>query len=325
MKMIAPGLLVAVIVAAIAYVFSLYIPVSIMLIALILGFLLYPVFGTKNYFGAGISFSANAILKFGIICLGARINLGMIQDLGVETFLIIVMCMAATTCMGLWLGRKMGLSHALSILVAGAVSVCGSSAALAICSIFPSEEKKETDLVFVIVGVTILSTIGMITYPAVLALLDISDQSAGVVLGASLHNVAQAVGAGFLVSDAAGESATIAKLSRVSLLAPYVVIISLIARSRMKVKKSNKKLAILPLFVVGFLLVTCLNSFGILPAIIVAALIFLSKAALIVSIVAIGMRTSFTQVWSIDKSAIMLMVVLTLFLFLGALGAVSLT
>lgn len=325
MKAIAPGLVVAIVVAAIAYAVSQILPVSVMLIALILGFSLYSVFGTKNFFGQGINFSANTVLKFGIICLGARIDLSMIRDLGWETFLIIVMSMTATTFVGLWVGKKVGLSNALSILIAGAVSVCGSSAALALCSIFPSEEKKDTDLVFVIVGVTILSTVGMIAYPAILAIIDISEQKTGVVLGASLHNVAQAVGAGFLVSDVAGESATIAKLSRVSLLAPYVLIISFLARHKMQVKKPNKKQAVLPFFVIGFILVTCLNSFAVFPAFVVTGLVFLSKASLIVSIAAIGMQTSFSQVWTINKSAILLMILLTLFLFLYSVAFISLT
>lgn len=325
MKVIAPGLLVVTAVAAIAYAISLHVPASVMLIALILGFLLYTVFGTKNYFGWGINFSANTILKFGIVCLGARINLSMIGGLGWATFLVIVVSMAATTFIGLWLGRKMGLSNALTILIVGAVSVCGSSAALALCSIFPSEEKKDTDLVFVIVGVTILSTIGMVSYPTIIMLMDVSEQKAGIILGASLHNVAQAVGSGFLVSDVAGETATVAKLSRVSLLAPYVLVISFLAGRRMQIKKPNNKPAILPFFVIGFILVTCMNSFGFLPAIIVTGLVFLSKASLIVSIAAIGMQTSFGQVLTINKSAIVLMILLTLFLFMCSAGLVNLT
>lgn len=320
---ILPGLALACLLAALSYFAAAYLPISAMLIALFLGFLLHPICVKQAYLMEGVGFGAGTLLKFGIVCLGARINLAMIANMGWQTFFIVLATMALTTCAGVFLGRKMGLTKGLTILIAAAVSVCGSAAALAICSILPREEKQQTDLVFVIVGITLLSTICMVLYPFILNLLQFDDVKVGVILGASLHNVAQAVASGFSVSDEVGDAATIVKLTRVSLLSPYILIISFAVRRYVQIKTPNQRPTILPLFVIGFIALTCLNSFGLIPLAIASFLVDLSKFCLVVSVVAIGIRTSFMQILTVDKSAIKLMLILTVILFFSSIFLVQ--
>lgn len=318
-QMILPGLALAACVAALAYFTAEALPFSAMLIALFLGFSLHPLCAKKSYFTNGVSFAATDVLKFGIVCLGARINLTMIADIGWATFLLVLVMMVITTFFGLFIGRKMGLSRGLSILIAGGVSVCGSAAALALCSVLPRHEKHDMDLVFVIVGVTILSTVGMIVYPFILGLLPLDETKTGVVLGASLHNVAQAVASGFSVSDGVGDTATIVKLMRVSMLAPYILILSFIIRRTMDINTPRHRPAILPVFIIGFIGLTCLNSMGFIPESVAALLIFTSKSCLLISVVAIGIRTAFGQFRTVDPSAIKLLSLLTVILFAGTI------
>ena len=324
MRSALPGLALASCMAALAYFAGEFLPLSAMLIALLFGFLLHPVSIKLPAFNQGVNFSANEVLKFGIVCMGARINLSMIVEIGWLAFLSVAILMVITTLSGFYLSRKMGLSHSLSILCAGAVSVCGSAAALALCSLLPQHEKSDTDLVFVIVGVTILSTIGMVLYPVFLSFLPLDSTDVGIILGASLHNVAQTVASGFSVSDSVGENATIIKLMRVSLLAPYVLVVSILIRGFVDTKTPNKRPPILPNFIIGFILVTGLNSIGLIPELITGLLVFLSKACLLISVVAIGIRTAFGQLKAVDPSAIKLLILLSMILFAGSIGLVGL-
>jgi uncharacterized membrane protein YadS len=111
-----------------------------------------------------------------------------------------------------------GLSRSFGILSAGAVAICGASAALAISSVLPKGENSERDTVFTVISVTALSTIAMIAYPVIIALFHLDHVAIGVFLGGTIHDVAQVVGAGFSVSEETGNVATFTKLLRVAML-----------------------------------------------------------------------------------------------------------
>ena len=124
--------------------------------------------------------------------------------------------------------RVAGISRPFGILTAGAVAICGASAALAISSVLPKGENHERDTVFTVIGVTALSTIAMIIYPLIIALFHLDHAAIGVFLGGTIHDVAQVVGAGFSVSDETGNVATFTKLLRVAMLLPVVVTLSFV-------------------------------------------------------------------------------------------------
>lgn len=307
-----PGIVAAIIVTICAYIMAFYLPVSTMVLALILGFLLQPLCYRIASLEKGLQLSATKILKLGIICLGARIHLGLIVDLGWQTLLIIVTSMLLTTLFGVYLGKKVGLTKVFTALIVGSVCVCGSAAALAVSSIMPKDKHRDRDLSFVIVAVTVLSTLGLVLYPFMVLRLNMSPEDMGIVMGASLHNVAQSVAAGFNISGEVGDVATVVKLTRVSFLAPYLLLIALLFKDKTEGSGAEVKPSLFPFFLIGFFILAGLNSIGLIPMTMVVIFSDLSNFCLIVAIAAIAILTPFKEFLTVPKPAIALMVALTL-------------
>ena len=214
--------------------------------------------------------------------------------------------------------RAAGLSRPFGILTAGAVAICGASAALAISSVLPKGENHERDTVFTVIGVTALSTVAMIVYPVIIAFFHLDHSAIGVFLGGTIHDVAQVVGAGFSVSDETGNVATFTKLLRVAMLLPVVVTLSFIYHAHNTTKAGRQ----LPGFLVVFAVLVVVNSLGIIPAPVLAALKDISRWCLVTAIAALGMKTSLKAMAEVGGRAIGLIVAETVFLAVLVLAIV---
>jgi uncharacterized integral membrane protein (TIGR00698 family) len=170
-------------------------------------------------FAAGIYFASRNILRVGVALLGLRITMGDVTGLGWSVVaLILASSVVATIVVGGLIGRAFGLKADQSVLSAGAVAICGASAALAISSVLPSHKDHERNTIMTVAGVTALSTVAMVAYPVFVTYLQYDNATAGVFLGATIHDVAQVVGAGYIISDPTGEISTLVKLIRVACL-----------------------------------------------------------------------------------------------------------
>lgn len=288
-----PGLLTCILIAIVANFFAQW-GVPAMLGALLVGMLFHFLLRREVYrthFSQGIDLSTRMILRFGVALLGARITLAQVADLG---FGMILVCMAAIFLL-IWgsmvVGRKVGLGRSFGALSGGAVAICGASAAMAISSVLPMTPDKEKQTTLVVVGVTALSTLAMVIYPALVVMMGLDPIAAGQLLGGTIHDVAQVVGAGYMISPEVGDYATIVKLFRVAMLLPVVVILALIFR--VPNMASTHPLRSFPLFLLGFVALVLINSAGILPASVVAQMSDLSSACLLVAVAGLGVKTSF--------------------------------
>lgn len=308
-----PGVLVALIVALSAQFVAEHYGAPAMLMALLFGIAL-NFLSSEGKAVQGIQFCAKTILRIGVALLGLRISISMLSDLGMPLILLVVAGLITTIGVGLLIGPRFGYGPRFSFLTAGSVAICGASAAMAIAAILPKDDRSEQRLVFTVVGVTLLSTIAMVLYPIFASSLGMDHTQTGIFLGATIHDVAQVVGAGFSVSDTTGETATLIKLFRVAMLAPVVVIATMIIRMTVKIDGDMKQPPILPFFVVGFVALAVLNSVVALPDGIISAAGTLSRWALLTSIAAVGMKTSLKDVAQVGGAAIALIVVETLFL-----------
>ena len=322
-----PGLALSALVAMSAQFVAEHSQAPSMMMALLFGMAISFVYETDPKARPGIEFSAKSILKLGIVLLGARISADVVSSLGWQTICIVVFALISTMGLGLVVGKMLGLDRSFSILTAGAVSICGASAALAISSVMPKTEHSEKQLFVTIVGVTALSTIAMILYPALLQHMGVAEQQAGQIIGATIHDVAQVVGAGFSISEPAGDTATLVKLLRVSMLAPTVIVIALVMRKQAKASLvGTKHPPIVPIFVIGFFALATLNSLGCIPDSLKEPITTISRAALLTAIAAVGLKTNLRQIASVGYAPIILMIVETLFIALiGTLGFLSLT
>lgn len=308
-----PGVMIAILVAVSAKFLSEHYATPAMLMALLLG-IAVGFLSDEARTKPGIEFSARQILRVGVALLGARISVDLLIGLGAELIALVIAGLLATIGFGLLVGRFFHFKWRFSVLTAGSVAICGASAAMAISAILPKDERSEERLIFTVVGVTVLSTIAMIAYPILVNALDMDTVQAGVFLGGTIHDVAQVVGAGFSVSTETGETATLVKLIRVAMLAPVVLVASVLIRSFATPDPDAKAPPLLPVFVIGFLVLAAINSLGFLPSFASDFLAEASRWMLLVAIAAVGMKTNLKQVLSVGPMAIGLIVMETLFI-----------
>ncbi len=313
-----PGLLVAATIALAATFLSEHYNAPVMLFALLLGMAFNFLSEEKGKVTSGIQFSSKGLLRIAVGLLGARITFSQIMELGLTPIIIVIMAVILTILVGSALARLFGQSTQFGVLTSGAVAICGASAAMAISTVLPHHKNHERDTIFAVVAVTTLSTIAMIAYPMLISLFNLNDAQIGIFLGGTIHDVAQVVGAGYTVSQEAGDVATFTKLLRVSMLLPVVIIISLIFLRRGN-KKSVK--GTFPSFLLVFAALVVLNSLGIIPESILEIIRELSRWFLVTAIAALGMKTSLKQMASVGGKAISLIVAQTFFIALLVLAA----
>ncbi|MFK8051387.1 MAG: YeiH family protein [Woeseiaceae bacterium] len=309
-----PGIALAGCVAFIAYVAQSWLGYSVMLYALLLGMPLYRI-GARERFNPGIVFSAKKILRFGVALLGLRLTLGDVVSLGLPTLALVIAGITLTMTVGVMIARSLGLKSDFAVLCAGAVAICGASAALAVSAVLPQHEASERQTILTVIGVTALSTVAMVAYPPLASWLGFDDITAGVFVGATIHDVAQVVGAGYTISDAAGQTATLVKLMRVACLIPVVAVIAYVFRRQ---TAGEGKTPALPFFLIGFVLLMLLNSTGLIPAPVVAALSQLSGFCLVLAVAALGIKTSLGGLVSVGVGPIIAITLQTILLALFA-------
>src|SRR4051812_19540697 len=301
-----PGLLAAGTVALAATWLSQHYDAPVMLFALLLG-MAFHFLHEEGRCVAGIEFCSRTILRIGVGLLGLRITLGQIAGLGLAPILVILVGVATTTLLGAWLARRMALGRYFGVLSGGAVAVCGASAALAISTALPEHPEKERDTILAVVAVTTLSTIAMILYPLLVASLGLDHAHAGIFLGGTIHDVAQVVGSGYMISEETGDIATYVKLLRVATLIPLVLIISLtLARGPGRTTAGGR--AAFPLFLFGFAGLVLLGSLVRLPPQLLDGATNVSSACLVTAIAALGMKTSFKTLVEVGWRPVAVMV-----------------
>lgn len=226
-----PGVLVCATVATAAQFLSEHYGAPAMLMALLLG-IAFHFLGEEGQTVAGIGFSARSVLRFGVALLGVRMSADLLIGVGAPTIALVLAAIAATILFGLAMGKVLGRGWRMGLLTGSSVAICGASAAMAVAAVLPASKHAERDLIFTVIGVTVLSTLAMIVYPVLAAAMVSDDTATGIFLGATIHDVAQVVGAGYSVSGEAGDVATLVKLLRVTMLAPVVIVIALVLRGR---------------------------------------------------------------------------------------------
>jgi uncharacterized integral membrane protein (TIGR00698 family) len=320
-RRLAPGLAVALVVGIAATSLSLQYKASAMLFALLLGMAL-NFLGEEGRCVEGIQFAGSVLLRIGVALLGLRITVAQVTALGWGTVALIIGSVALTILAGIALARAMKLDASFGTLTGGAVAICGASAALAIASILPKSANGDRDASFTVIGVTALSTLAMILYPVVAGLFGFDHHDAGLFLGATIHDVAQVVGAGYSISPETGDTATIVKLLRVAMLLPVCIAIGLALHVRGS--EAAHAAPVLPWFAVAFAALVVVGSLGWLPHVAIDAGSNLSRWCLVTAIAAIGMKTSLKSLVDMGMKPVMMLVAETVFLAALVIGFVAL-
>jgi uncharacterized integral membrane protein (TIGR00698 family) len=260
-----PGLLVALLAVLAAASLSDRYGAPLTLMALLIG-LAMNFLSADRRLTPGLTLASRELLRWAIVLVGARITLAQIIALGPQSLLAVVLIVALAIGAGIVSSRALGFGAAFGTLSGGAVAICGASAAMALSATLSERRVRQAELTLVLVGTSAMSSGALILYPAICELFKLNDLQSGFVLGASIHDVAQTLGAGYAFSPAAGETATIVKLARVALLAPVLALVALSSPQPLKISGAKRAAPLLPWFVAGFFVIAGINSTGIIPA-----------------------------------------------------------
>jgi uncharacterized integral membrane protein (TIGR00698 family) len=303
-----PGLATAAVIAMASTFVSDHYGGPTLLFALLIGMALH--FLSKESASApGINFASKTVLRLGVALLGVRIGADQIAALGALPIVIVVGGVTLTILFGRLLSKPLGLSVPQGVLTGGAVAICGASAAMAIAAVLPSGRDSERNMLFTVIAVTTLSTLAMVFYPLLVPALSLSDSEAGILFGGTIHDVAQVVGAGHLISDEAATVATYVKLMRVAMLVPVVALLGWVFGTGTRARGPA-----LPSFLIAFVILAVLNSLHLVPAATVDWLSVVSRWCLVCAIAALGMKTSLEEMTRVGWRSIALVVAETLFL-----------
>lgn len=318
-----PGIAICLIASLAAAWLSEHYGMPIILMGLLIGLALNFI-ATDSRTHRGLDYASRTFLRVGIVLLGTQVTLAQIAAIGLVPFAALLGIMVLAFGGGMLGARLFGQSVHAGVLAGGATAICGASAALALYGVIGKDRLSQAQFALTLVGIAMASALAMSFYPLLAGLAGLDDRQAGFLIGASVHDVAQAIGGGYAYSNEAGGYATIVKLARVALLAPVVAIVAVfltrdaVGGERMPVWR---RLA-MPWFITAFLAMVLANSMIAVPEQVSAWSLTASKGLLLLAVTATAMRSRMDLLLQMGWRAMMPVLGATLASLLAALGAV---
>ena len=292
---------------------------SPMILAILIGLVFHNLVGTPAWAKPGVRFALRPVLRLAIVLLGLQLTAAQVAEVGARGLAVIAATLCATFLFTICLGRAMGVERKLAQLIAAGTSICGASAVIAASSVTRAPDE---DVAYAVACVTVFGSIAMFTYPLLPALLGLSPHAYGLWAGASIHEIAQVVAAAFQGGQTAGEFGTVAKLSRVMLLAPVVLCLGFAEGRRAGRTGDRAETARTPIpwFVLGFIAVVALNSVLPLPQAATSVASTVTTFLLSMALAAMGLETDIRKLRA--KGLRPLLLGLAAFLFIATFSLV---
>ena len=268
------------------------------IIALFMGTIINSFFH-PDWIKPALKFTSKKILKLAIILLGASLSVKVIMSVGKMTFFVMIFTFAVCFGGGYFIRKIFGLNWKLSNLISAGTGICGGSAVAAIAPVIDAEDK---DIAFAMSSTFLFDMVMVALYPIMGRLLGMSDIAYGIWAGTSVNDTASVVASGYAFSEAAGDFATMVKLTRTVAIIPTVLVFAYIGtrikRKELQTAGGGKKvnlMKIIPWFIVGFLALAGLNSIGYIPTEVSGVMKTASKFLMVTALAAIGLGTSLTD------------------------------
>ncbi len=324
---LAPGLALTCAIAAIAYALRTAPELSAfspMILAIVVGAAFRAAFGAQAWGKEGSAFSLRRLLRLAIILLGLQLTATQVAEVGASGVAIIALTLVATFVFTTWLGRLLGVSPKLAQLIAAGTSICGASAIVAANAVTRGDEE---DVAYAVACVTVFGSVAMFVYPLLPGLLGLAPHAYGLWSGASIHEVAQAVAAGFAHGAESGEAGTVAKLTRVAMLAPVVLLLgtTFVRRASRAGGEGASVKTPTPWFVIGFIALACLNSAITIPPDVKEPIVALTAFLLTVALAAMGLGVDVAKLKAKGLRPFLLGLAAFLFIASFSLALVKLT
>ncbi len=259
---------------------------SPLIVAVVVGMAVASTFGVPVAAKPGLALAVRPVLRFAIVLLGIKLTFAQVASIGLGGVAVVVTTVCATFAVTLLLGRLLSVESATARMIAAGTSICGASAVIATGA---TTGGRGDQVATAVACVTLFGTVAMLTYPLLAGPLGLDQHAYGVWAGASVHEVGQAVAAGFGGGVEAGETATVTKLARVLMLLPVLLVVGQMVRRDAPV--GGKRPPAVPGFVLGFAAMVCLNSAVDLPPVLVDVLATASTLLMATALAAVGLTT----------------------------------
>ena len=302
-----PGILLSVAIAAVACFIEGLLPIHVIgaaVIAMFIGMFLNRFLPKFPFFGAGIKFTSKKILKFAIILLGLSLNIRTVLTVGKMSLAVMVFTLLTCFGGGYFIGRALGLNWKLSNLISAGTGICGGSAIAAISTTIDADDN---DVAYAMSATFLFDMAMILLFPLMGRALGMSDEAFGIWAGTAVNDTSSVVATGYAFSEAAGDFATMVKLTRTLAIIPTVITFALIQlrlkkkealaahKSGEDVKVKFNLAKIFPWFILGFLAMSVLASIFTVPAEVVSGTKSISKFLMVSALAAIGLNTSFSS------------------------------
>ena len=297
-----PGFALALAIAALAKFLESLLPIHLIgasVIALFIGMIINYFWKPVELFSSGLKFTSKKILKFAIILLGASLNIGIILNVGRMSLCVMVFTLFTCFGIGHFVGKALKINWKLSNLISAGTGICGGSA---IAAIAPAIDADDSDIAYAMSATFLFDMAMIVLFPIMGKAMGLSDMAYGLWSGTAVNDTSSVVAAGYAFSEAAGDFATMVKLTRTLAIIPTVITFALInARLKRKeagvngetIKAKFSLTKIIPWFILGFIALAIINSFGVIPAAVSSGMKDVSKFLMVAALAAIGLNTSF--------------------------------
>ena len=300
-----PGIILSVIIALVATFIENLLPIHIIggaVIAMFIGMIINHFLGDCKFFSPGLKFTSKKLLKFAIILLGLSLNITTVLHVGRMSLTVMLFTLATCFGGGYFIGRALGLNWKLSNLISAGTGICGGSA---IAAIAPTIEADDSDVAYAMSATFLFDMAMIVLFPIVGRAMGMTAEAFGIWAGTAVNDTSSVVATGYAFSEAAGDFATMVKLTRTLSIIPTVIVFAFI---HLGIKKKELKangeggdlkanfsiVKIFPWFILGFLAMAIVASIFPVPAHIVSGTKTVSKFLMVCALAAIGLNTSFS-------------------------------
>lgn len=267
----APGLILCVVIAAVATLLGNQAPiVGGPVFAILLGIAVGNTFRVSDLSRPGISFCGKKVLQLAIIVLGGGLSLLQVYETGARSLAVMLSTLAAALLVAWLLGRLLKVDRKLTSLVGVGTGICGGSA---IAAIAPIIDADDDEIAFSISTVFLFNVVAVIIFPLFGHLLGMTDEGFGIWAGTAINDTSSVVAAAYSYSQQAGDVATVTKLARTTMIVPIAIAFAFMVSRRASGDNGDADrgsrlniMRIFPWFVLGFLAMALLNTFGVLGA-----------------------------------------------------------
>ena len=312
-----PGLVLSILIASTAMWIENLLPIHVIgsaVIAMFIGMIINHYMSDMSVFAPGIKLTSKKILKLAIILLGLSLNINTILHVGKMSLTVMVFTLATCFGGGYFIGKALGLNWKLSNLISAGTGICGGSAIAAISSAI---EADDNDVAYAMSATFLFDMAMIVLFPIMGRAMNMSAEAFGIWAGTAVNDTSSVVATGYAFSEAAGDFATMVKLTRTLSIIPTVVIFAFIHLHLEKKEaqkngmssndlKANFSIAkIFPWFILGFVGMSLIASVFAIPTGFVAFTKKVSKFLMVSALAAIGLNTSFNK---LKKSGIQPMI-----------------